>query len=175
MMDQLDFFANKPTEKWVYQLLQDSLSAVVSTNNVAQAKLLCKEGKSYSSVWYDTQMAFRICCRNDHHYFGISNMYAQTAPAEIAGLATKDGRSDGFTNYEFEPTPEGVLLFADFLSSALDAAIDNIPKEFDCCSRFEECSDARRCTNPNVDIATGCGYRKIIKKGHIYYGKNRNI
>lgn len=175
MMDQIDLYEGKPTEKWVFQLLHNSLSAVIYENNVAQNKLLCKEGRAYSSVWYDTQMAFRICCRNDHHYFGVSDTFAEAAPSEITNCVTRDGRSDGFTNYNFEPTSDGVLRFSAFLSFVLDSAIDRIPKEFDCCSGFEECSNAKRCTNPNVDIATGCGYRKILKKGRIYYGVNRNI
>lgn len=163
------------TEDLVYAILKDSLSSVVSANNVDYERLKIKKGKSYSSVWYDTQMAFRICCRDSHHYFGVSNLYAVCAPDDIQPYITKDGRSDGFTNYEFIPDENGVALFSAFLSSALDMAIDSTSKEFDCCSRFEECSNAGRCINPNVAIATGCGYRRIMKKGHIFYGKNRNV
>lgn len=175
MMEQLDLFSTSPSEEWVFEILHDSLSSVVAENNVTQSKLICKKGKMYSSVWYDTQMAFRICCRDDHHYFGVSAEYAESAPREIANLVTRDGRSDGFVNFTFEPTEEGIVLFMTFLSSALDAAIDSIAKDFDCCSRYEECSNAKHCTNPNTDIATGCGYRKIMKKGKIFYGTNRNV
>ena len=159
----------------MYKLLLPHLSNVIVQNNVAQNRLVLKEGKAYSSVWYDTQMAFRICCRDNHHYFGVSNLYSTSIPENLHSSVTKDGRADGFTNFEFSLTQEGVLKYSDYLATILDLSIDATSKEFDCCSRFEECSNAKRCTNPNVDIATGCGYRRIMKKGRIYYGKNRNI
>lgn len=173
--DMLGLFSILPNEEDVFNTLKDSLSAVISKNSVSHDKLIVKKGKAYSSIWYGTQMAFRLCCRNDHHYFGVSNAYIGFASDEIAQRITSDGRSDGFTNYEFMPTHDGIMLFSTFLSSTLDAAIDALPKEFDCCSRFEECSDAMHCTNPNPNIATGCGYRKIMKTGRIFCGKNRNI
>jgi len=57
----------------------------------------------------------------------------------------------------------------------MECVIDAIPKQFDCCSRYEECSNAKRCIHPNPETALICGYRKIMKKGRIYYGKNKNI
>lgn len=175
MMEQMDLFSITPTEPWVYQVLMPTLQSVITHNNISLSKLVLKEGKAYSSVWYDTQMAFRICCRDNHTYFGVSNAYAYCAPPDIGRYITKEGRSDGFTNYSYVPTEEGICIFSEFLAAVLDQAIDSIQKEFDCCSRFEECSDAKHCTNPNADLATGCGYRKIMKKGRIYYGANRNI
>lgn len=174
-MEQLDLFAMMPDESWVYRILSPYLNAVIEQNSISPERLVVKEGKKHSSVWYDTQLAFRICCRDGHNYFGVSEAYASCAPSELASRITKDGRNDGFTNFLYEPVEEDICKFSGFLSSVLDQAIDSIQKEFDCCSRFEECSNAKQCTNPNAEIATGCGYRKIMKKGRIYYGHNRNI
>lgn len=175
MMDQMDFFSVVPTEEWVFDVLFESLLSVIKHNNVSADKLIRKEGKSYSSVWYDTQLAFRICCREGHHYFGISNAYLLSISDDFSYAVTTEGRSEGFTNYSFSPTFNGIMDFSPFLSSVLDMAIDFLPKEFDCCSRYEECSNVKQCTNPNATLATGCGYRKIMKKGLIFYGHNRNI
>ncbi|MCD7919505.1 MAG: hypothetical protein LUG45_05430 [Clostridiales bacterium] len=41
-----------------------------------------------------------------------------------------------------------------------------------CCSRFSECSDLRRCTNPNPEISSICMYRRKLEAGQIFYGKN---
>lgn len=174
-MEQMDLFTSNITEDWVYGVLKDSLSLVITQNNVDHNRLKLKEGKSYSSVWYDTQMAFRICCRENHYYFSVSNLYSVHAPENLQNYITLEGRSDGFTNFHFVPSLHGIMEFASFLSSVLDMAIDSIAKEFDCCSRYEQCSNAKQCINPNVAIATGCGYRRIMKKGRIFYGKNRNI
>lgn len=46
---------------------------------------------------------------------------------------------------------------------------------FSCCSRYLECSDAMHCVHENLLYATGCGYRKNLENGRIFYGKNRNI
>jgi len=174
-MEQLDLFATELTEAWVYSILLESLQAVIQKNNASAEKLSLVEGKSYSSVWYDTQMAFRICCRNDRHYFGVSNTRASLANEAILHMILKTSANDGFTNFRFEPSPDGVQIFSDFLSSVLDAAIDSLPKEFDCCSRYEQCSDARTCIHPKPEMAMACGYRKILKQGRIFYGKNKNI
>lgn len=176
---QLDLFATvvpeKASEEWIYQQLYNSLSAVILGNNLDLQKLKFDRRDKYSSVWYDTQMAFRICWQGKLHHFSVADTYISKANPEILQYVTRSGHVTGFTNFEFTPTIEGIAFFADFLSSVLDQAINSITKEFDCCSRYEECSNARKCINPNPDMALGCGYRKIMKQGRIFYGKNRNI
>lgn len=174
-VEQMGFLSDKITETDVYEFLYTDLLDIVHNNSVDPSRLMLKEGKSYSSVWYDTQMAFRICCRSNHHYFGVSNNFPLCIPESLHDFITNDGKSDGFINYSFNPTLESVAVFKPLLSAALDAAIDALPKEYDCCSRFDECSNAKRCVHPNPTMAIGCGYRKILKSGRIFYGPNRNI
>jgi hypothetical protein len=45
---------------------------------------------------------------------------------------------------------------------------------FGCCSRYEQCSDERKCVNPDQLLSLACGYRKNLEKGKIFYGKNKN-
>ena len=57
-------------------------------------------------------------------------------------------------------------------------AIENyVSKEpvFNCCSRYEECSDVKKCVHSNMLFSRACMYRKNIEDGKIFYGKNRNI
>lgn len=175
MMDQIDLFSTGPSEEWVFEELKTVLSDTVLRNSLTPDRLHCEEGKQYSSVWYDSQMAFRICCRDGRHYFSVADAYIENAKDDISKLVTKTGNLKGFTNYEFRTDAEGIAVFCEFLSDVLDQVLDEIPKEFDCCSRYEECSNAKRCIHPNPDMAAGCGYRKIMKKGRIYYGQNRNV
>lgn len=193
---QLDFFAGsiaedvEPfTEEYVYSLLLPALTNVLLSNNAGAHNIKCELLKSYSSVSYQKYepyipiekqeptdiLAFRICCRGNHHYFGISNAYTDCAPVEINRRITKDGRSDGYVNYEFDPTASGIAEFSVFLSSVLEAAISSVQKEFDCCSRYEECSNAKRCVHLHPGMAISCGYRKILKSGRIFYGPRRYI
>ena len=174
-MEQLNIFSAEATEQWVYDIMREYLLPVVRNNNANINSLAYKDQKSYSSVWFASQLAFRICCRKGHHYFGVSNAYIGCADESCMSRTTKDGASEGFTNFDFQPTAEGILIFKDFLCAVLDKTIDAAPKEFDCCSRYNECSDAGVCIHPNPDLAAACGYRKIMKQGRIFYGKNRNV
>ncbi len=48
-------------------------------------------------------------------------------------------------------------------------------EQFGCCSRYVECSDLLKCTNPDKKIARGCQYKDNLENGRIFYGKNKNI
>ena len=61
------------------------------------------------------------------------------------------------------------------MQEALQALIDRIPREFSCCSRYQECSEQMACTNPNRELALRCAYRKNLHSGKVFYGRNRNV
>ena len=46
---------------------------------------------------------------------------------------------------------------------------------FSCCSRFVECSDAKKCLHPNKLFAQACYYKHNLESGRIFYGKNKNV
>lgn len=46
---------------------------------------------------------------------------------------------------------------------------------YGCCSRYIECSNALKCTNPDKKLARGCQYKSNLEAGKIFYGKNKNI
>ena len=48
-------------------------------------------------------------------------------------------------------------------------------KSFGCCSKFNQCSDAKECVHENKLYSTACAYRRNLENGRIFYGKNRNI
>ena len=185
-MEQFDLFSTTLSEERVFELLRPTLIEILQNNNAGSDSLDIVHGKSYSSVSflkYDAfdnrlskkHLAFRICCRAGHCYFGISNSYVTCIPKDFLVHVTSDGKSDGYTNFAFSPSEDSVLTFSPLLTSVLSSVIDSIPKEFDCCSRYEECSNLKKCVNPNPALALSCGYRKILKSNRIYYGDNRNI
>lgn len=47
--------------------------------------------------------------------------------------------------------------------------------QFGCCSKYVECSDAKKCLHQNSMYARGCYYRKNLEAGKIFYGKNCNV
>ncbi|MFA4916340.1 MAG: hypothetical protein WC560_06690 [Syntrophales bacterium] len=48
-------------------------------------------------------------------------------------------------------------------------------ESFGCCSRYNECSDEKKCLHPDIKFAKGCHYKMHLENGLIFYGKNRNI
>ncbi len=45
---------------------------------------------------------------------------------------------------------------------------------FGCCHRYRECSNAKRCLEPDTIDFMNCEYKKNLDNGNIFYGKNAN-
>lgn len=43
---------------------------------------------------------------------------------------------------------------------------------FACCSRYQLCSNEKKCVIANEDYSQFCQYRKLLEVGKIFYGKN---
>ena len=66
---------------------------------------------------------------------------------------------------------------AEAIRPYLEKAIEDYtpPKSFACCSRYIQCSDAKKCLHPQQIYAKQCWYRDNLEKGIIIYGKNKNV
>lgn len=78
-------------------------------------------------------------------------------------------QASGRLKIEFE-----TALKSSVVSAIVTAAIRALPKTYDCCSAYMKCSDARHCVKMSAS-ALGCGYRRALSDGRIFYGKNRNV
>lgn len=45
---------------------------------------------------------------------------------------------------------------------------------FGCCSKYQECSDKKKCVHCDPLYATACMYRKHLENNNIFYGINKN-
>ncbi len=185
MTDQISLFHSVATEEDVYEILLPDLVEGLKKSNAGYTDgreyLKLKPGKSYSSVNYlkydpyeagkqeGEVLAFRICLRKNNHFFGVSNQNLKEIRENLLPHAIVSRTNDGFTNFDFERTESGIKCFSKLLVSVLDAITYDITKEFDCCSRIDQCSDARHCIHPNPAMATSCGYRKVLRDGKNYY------
>lgn len=174
-MEQLDIFpvAGTPiTEKGVYKSLEPSLLAVLDYNNIEHKLLSFSKKKDYSSVTFLKSLLFRLYFRADLAQISISDSYSKLVPPDLSvSVNPKDSK---FLFIQF-PRQTDILNHLDFFTAILQSVIDRIPKEFDCCSSYMACSDERRCVTPNKELALGCGYKKVLRRGLVFYGKNRNI
>ena len=153
-------------EEMLPQLQEAARSAGGNGESIA-----IKHGKSYSSVWFASLLAFRLCLRKSK-YIEVPDE-SKDVVADLAPLRDQKKAASGFWRVSLDDTP--IAACSDILGEVIKAAIDRMPKEWDCCSRYEECSNAKACIHPDKEFALACGYRKILNSGRVFYGKNRNV
>ena len=195
---QMDLFSMPPVqpesvmdEAQVFEVLKPYLVQVLETNCVGADSIKAEMGEKFTSVSYvkpetvdehgtpiklrAMQLAFRISARKKKYFFSVRDSYLQYAPEHLRDTAKSERGETGYSSSAFEPPINGVQAFAEMLCKALDGTIDSVHCDYACCSRCEECSDALHCVQPIAHIAANCGYRKILKTGRVFYGKNRNV
>ena len=191
MMEQMVLFPDISTENDVYNVLLPFMENVLEKSNAlkhgAKKYLQIIPRTGFSAVQYlkydpfdenkepSEQLIFRICFRKGKHYFGVSEKYLNGVPKDTWLPVSKVKGTGGFTNFDFEPTKLGIEGCSDFVAKIVEVFAYSILNDFDCCYRFEQCSDAGRCIHPNPAMATSCGYRKTLRDGKFFYGENRNI
>lgn len=85
-------------------------------------------------------------------------------------------KSDSLTRANIASDSDELKDFFNFLVKAvLDKYFTEGSDAFGCCSRYEECSDAKKCLHENILYARNCIYGAHLAKGRIFYGKNRNV
>lgn len=173
---QLSLDAFQPKEVQTYQLAEETIRAVIRSNSLGEEFITCQKGKTDSSYWsitYFGALIARIHFGKKVSYFSVD--VAAKEQLEQSGIRYDMIKSDQDFVRILLQEPEDILPCLDVVASATQRVLDNIPKEFDCCSWVEACSDARRCVQPNDGLRIGCGYRKILASGRVFYGKNRNV
>ena len=66
--------------------------------------------------------------------------------------------------------------FYELISTIVQTIINDFDGErFGCCSSFIECSDSLKCIREGNLEYMGCYYRKNLRAGKVFYGKNINV
>ncbi len=78
-----------------------------------------------------------------------------------------------YTTIDFAIGEDISKFILPFLKYALE--VYKPDKTFACCSRYVECSDAKKCLHPNPIYSKQCWYRDNLENNKIFYGKNKNI
>lgn len=133
-----------------------------------------KSTENYTVVSFSGLTSFRLKLRGNVHYISLPAIFDDLIPDNYP---TKRMNSDSERKYirisinKYHP----IESYKEFLVCVVGETVNRYPKEWDCCSRYQECSDKMACVHPNRRDAIKCGYRKILHSGRIFYGKNRNI
>lgn len=139
-----------------------------------------KDGGVSFDIW-GTQAAIKYCCQKTKDYllFSKSQVDASNGSA-LEGLSVERKAADNSNEsgtkcrlYDLENCTDEQL--SSIINAIINWCYGHAPVEFDICGRYEACSDAKQCLNPDPSIAIHCSYRAKIARGIIFFGKNRNV
>ncbi|MEG1240238.1 MAG: hypothetical protein RSD46_02700, partial [Oscillospiraceae bacterium] len=72
--------------------------------------------------------------------------------------------------------PNEIYRYAETIISIYDyRELESHGDLFSCCSRYDACSDAKDCIHPDKKVSAACTYRRKLRQGIIFFGKNRNV
>lgn len=155
-------------EKSAYEKIKPFFLKILRENGLQENLLTDQMRKEYYSVTFDKSVVFRIYNKSAP-YISVPQ-YATLKEVFPGGHVLKDG----YVRFSLKSLEE-IEQYKSLLEHVFHEVLDSVPNEFDCCSRVNACSDAKMCIHPDKKLAFKCGYRKILKSGRIFYGKNRNI
>lgn len=153
-------------ERKLYEIWEPFVLKACEKYGLHPGDFSLKRNKGYSSVYFNTSLVTRLHIRGKDHYVSIPWSWSDSLPNDVRVSQLKDGRAKIKKSDAERP---------DVVWAIIGAMVLHFPKEYDCCSRFEACSDARQCTHPDRAFALGCGYRKILASGKVFCGENRNV
>ncbi len=159
--------------------LRPAMEAAVEANGGSPSSLTITSTRptkfasgGYTVVKLNEFTAFRLKLRGKQQYVSVPTFFADLIPADWPqSIVAAEPKYIRLPVNETRP----VSVYADFLVRVAGETVNRYPKEWDCCSRYEECSNARQCVHPDKAFALSCGYRKILNSGKIYFGANRNV
>lgn len=152
--------------RWLNDLVTQ-LDPFLEKERLPKNVLRIAENITGTSLFFQTILICRVTV-NRKVKLEVSEGYKKIVETYIPNAICKSGFYIIVSDHLFD-------IPIDFIEKLTEEAYMRLPKLFDCCSRYMECSNSKQCTNPDMDHALGCGYRRIMRTGKIFYGKNRNI
>ena len=174
MNDQMDLFGIEPTdERKAFDLLYPRLSDIIFDAPLESGILIFDEQSNYSSVYFldVNELFFKIRIRKKSRYFTIAEEFANILPE---GTAISRTKSDEGKIRIIIQSYEDVLMYVETFRTIL-SLLCRRHRDVGCCSRYELCSDAKKCIHPDPKFALTCWYQQNLRDGKIFYGKNKNI
>ncbi len=158
-------------EEDVYEAIKPQLLDVIE-NNWAPADMLSLDKRAtFYTISYGSSLVARIRLGDTQATSYIE--LPEGIVRKFEGLSDSGQAKNGMVKYLVSGKDQAIKDFANCIAESLDCIISTYPKDYDCCSRYEECSDAKHCIHPDRKFALGCHYRRVLKSGRIFYGKNR--
>lgn len=172
MQQQSLFIEQASSEMKFLQSIQARLEHEVTEYAGDPSIIRFVQNANYVSVMVGTSFAFSIRLQGKLPFISIQNSNTDLVPVSAN---TRKSTSQGNHTQILLGDAENISNYVDFMVEVIKATVDRYPSDWNCCSRYMECSDAKHCIHPDRKFALSCGYQKILRSGRIFYGKNRNI
>lgn len=128
----------------------------------------------YTSLKIFEKIALRVKCGKKRSYISVNPVFNEVLK-NFPTIKTDNIKSDPWVRIAFESKDKLKQLHPLLLSIYDEAELLSTAEQFGCCSRYEKCSDVKKCINPDQLRARGCMYRANLLNNRIFYGRNRNI
>lgn len=159
-------------ERALYRALKPALQASMDRWQLPQSMLHLRGAKSFASVLVGSILLCRLYA-GKRPGLEIQGTDAALVPAGLPEEAMHIGRDK--TRLDLPAGADAGALLGPLMDALVQRAARQMPKTFDCCHLYNECSAAGRCVNPNAAQAVGCGYKRVLTAGKCYYGPGRNV
>lgn len=168
-----NIIANPSNEEQIYfDQIKEQLRTFLAEDHIPTSALAISGTKADSAIKLSASVLCRFCFRSKgKRYFAVPVSYSNVLGTHFAF----ESKKDMMVCYIDQISNEDLQRLAELLKDIIRQAVYSLPKEFDCCHLYEQCSDAKRCVQEDWSYALGCGYQRIMKRGKYFYGKNRNV
>lgn len=157
-----------PRQKQIFSIIEN----ILSENEFPTEHLKLKQNASYWSIYYyDTFLICSFKFSKTANYISFDCRHKKLFDSEKFKITQIKSEPNRF-RVHFEKANDIMNLSNQIVMILKNI---NIPSTFDICSRYQQCSDQKRCVHPNKAHAKECSYKKKLDKGIIFYGQNRNI
>ncbi|MBQ7546397.1 MAG: hypothetical protein IJT41_05495 [Clostridia bacterium] len=169
-MEQLSLLVT-PEEK-AFEALRPALVDILWEYNLDSSDLRFRSNKGYYSILFKESSVVAQLGGKKKVYMAVPTSALQATSGYSSAADPNQGLYTKFPVKTFDLVAEKYKFM---LQEVLRAIIERGSKEFDCCSRYEECSDAKRCIHPDPTFGIKCGYRKNLRDGKIFYGAKPTV
>lgn len=156
------------------RIFQEMCAALATAQeNYDPEKIQLNLRKPEKAAAYHAIELFGQSCLN---FKGTKTLYVEVSPKIDALFAAEHIVLDNSRANAWARIPAQELSFTDHPQLVIEIYEKYLMTNgFDCCSRYLECSEAERCTHPDIMVAGQCTYRQKLRNGHIFYGSKRNV
>lgn len=169
-MDQITLLMT-PEEKTFIEL-RDTLEDVLHEYQLDSSDLSLRANKGYYSILLKDSSVIAQMGGKKKLYLAVPTSSLQATSAYKSAANPHNGL---YTKLPLKSFDQIVENYKNMLQEVLRTIIERGNKEFDCCSRYVDCSNARRCIHPDPSFGMKCGYRRNLRENRVFYGANPTV